>query len=66
MLEMLAPFNTSSVAYIAFYGDVEQVAVVESGHRVTLTYNLYFAKGVHVSAPKVSTVTDPNLLSPSF
>lgn len=32
------------VAYIAFFSDVEhEVAVVESGYRVTLTYNLYFA-----------------------
>lgn len=31
------------VAYIAFYGDVEhEVTMVESGHRVTITYNLYF------------------------
>ncbi|KAJ7166007.1 hypothetical protein C8R46DRAFT_1275520 [Mycena filopes] len=42
--EILSPFNTSIVAYVAFYGDVEhEVAIVESGHRVTLTYNLYFA-----------------------
>ena len=33
-----------SVSWIAFYSDVEhEVAVVESGYRVTLTYNLYFA-----------------------
>ncbi|KAJ7174566.1 hypothetical protein C8R46DRAFT_1252275 [Mycena filopes] len=42
--EILSPFNKSIVAYVAFYGDVEhEVAIVESGHRVTLTYNLYFA-----------------------
>jgi hypothetical protein len=42
---ILSPFDTPTVAYVAFYGDVEhEVAVVESGHRVTLTYNLYFAK----------------------
>ncbi|KAJ7740603.1 hypothetical protein B0H16DRAFT_1676374 [Mycena metata] len=42
--EILSPFDTSTVAYVAFYGDVEhEVTVVESGHRVTLTYNLYFA-----------------------
>ncbi|KAF7331096.1 hypothetical protein MVEN_02449900 [Mycena venus] len=41
---ILSSFDTPTVAYIAFYGDVEhEVAVVESGHRVTLTYNLYFA-----------------------
>ncbi|KAJ7235302.1 hypothetical protein B0H12DRAFT_1191452 [Mycena haematopus] len=46
---ILSSFNTPTVAYVAFYSDVEhEVAIVESGHRVTLTYNLYFAKA---SAP---------------
>lgn len=32
-----------SIAYIAFYSDVEhEVTKVLSGHRVTITYNLYF------------------------
>ncbi|KAF9442838.1 hypothetical protein P691DRAFT_797966 [Macrolepiota fuliginosa MF-IS2] len=32
-----------SVAYVAFFSDVEhEVAKVTSGHRVTITYNLYF------------------------
>ncbi|KAG5644907.1 hypothetical protein DXG03_007459 [Asterophora parasitica] len=32
-----------SIAYIAFYSDVDhEVALVTSGHRVTLTYNLFF------------------------
>ena len=32
-----------SIAYVAFYGDVEhEVSMVTSGYRVTLTYNLYF------------------------
>ena len=31
------------VAYVAFYSDVEhEVAVVMSGYRITITYNLYF------------------------
>ncbi|GLB45316.1 putative 2OG-Fe(II) oxygenase superfamily protein [Lyophyllum shimeji] len=31
-----------SIAYIAFYSDIDhEVAVVKSGYRVTLTYNLY-------------------------
>ena len=31
-----------SVGYVAFYSDVEhEVTVVESGHRVSLAYNLY-------------------------
>ncbi|KAJ7212871.1 hypothetical protein B0H12DRAFT_1059275 [Mycena haematopus] len=41
---ILSSFKTPTVAYVAFYSDVEhEVALVESGHRVTLTYNLYFA-----------------------
>ncbi|KAF8073371.1 hypothetical protein FPV67DRAFT_1477514 [Lyophyllum atratum] len=32
-----------SVAYIAFYSDVDhEVSIVDSGYRVTLTYNLFF------------------------
>ena len=35
--------GTQSFAYVAFYSDVEhEVAEVTSGHRVTITYNLYF------------------------
>lgn len=35
--------NVPSIAYVAFYGDVEhEVSMVTSGYRVTLTYNLYF------------------------
>jgi hypothetical protein len=33
-----------SIGYVAFYSDVvHEVTRVQSGHRVTLTYNLYFA-----------------------
>jgi hypothetical protein len=33
----------SSIGYVAFFSDVEhEVAPVLSGHRITLTYNLYF------------------------
>jgi hypothetical protein len=44
-----------SIAYVAFYSDIEhEVLKVTSGHRITLTYNLY-------SAPTRFTVTpDPN------
>ena len=42
----LSRVESPSIAYVAFYSDVEhEVTVVESGHRVSLTYNLY------VSAP---------------
>ena len=38
----LSHVDKPSVAYVAFYSDVEhEVTVVESGHRVSLTYNLY-------------------------
>jgi hypothetical protein len=40
-----------SIGYVAFFGDIEhEVAPVMSGHRITLTYNLYFDDGGPVSA----------------
>ncbi|PCH40469.1 hypothetical protein WOLCODRAFT_162377 [Wolfiporia cocos MD-104 SS10] len=40
---MVADRTKPCVAYIAFYSDVEhEITPVKSGHRVTLTYNLYF------------------------
>jgi hypothetical protein len=39
----LASVGEPSIGYVAFFSDVEhEVAPVISGHRVTLTYNLYF------------------------
>ena len=41
--------NTTNpqVAYVAFYSDVEhEVSIVQSGYRVTLTYNLYWAEDI--------------------
>ncbi|KIM90260.1 hypothetical protein PILCRDRAFT_811978 [Piloderma croceum F 1598] len=39
-----------SIGYIAFYSDVEhEVALVKSGFRVTLTYNLYFSHDANPS-----------------
>jgi len=39
----LAASHQPSIGYVAFFSDVEhEVAPVISGHRVTLTYNLYF------------------------
>ncbi|XP_055353958.1 uncharacterized protein LOC129599674 [Paramacrobiotus metropolitanus] len=41
----LAALRSPSIAYMAFYSDVEhEILPVQSGHRVTLTYNLYFAQ----------------------
>ncbi|KAF8495794.1 hypothetical protein F5888DRAFT_1615451, partial [Russula emetica] len=42
--------NQLSIGYVAFFSDIEhEVAPVTSGHRVTLTYNLYSDDGVPVS-----------------
>ncbi|KAH9978305.1 hypothetical protein BJV74DRAFT_982218 [Russula compacta] len=39
----LAAVRRPSIGYVAFFSDIEhEVAPVVSGHRVTLTYNLYF------------------------
>jgi hypothetical protein len=65
-----------SVAYVAFYGDVDhEVSMVNEGYRVTLTYNLYLEK-VQPTLPTVispiestfcnalsSALRDPNFLS---
>ncbi|XP_055334166.1 uncharacterized protein LOC129585490 [Paramacrobiotus metropolitanus] len=41
----LAAVTEPSIGYVAFFSDVEhEVAVVQSGYRVTLTYNLYFGE----------------------
>ncbi|XP_055334161.1 uncharacterized protein LOC129585485 [Paramacrobiotus metropolitanus] len=43
----LADVTEPSIGYVAFFSDVEhEVAVVQSGYRVTLTYNLYFGETV--------------------
>jgi hypothetical protein len=42
----LAASREPSIGYVTFFSDVEhEVAPVISGHRVTLTYNLYFDDG---------------------
>ncbi|KAF8657099.1 hypothetical protein AX16_002286 [Volvariella volvacea WC 439] len=41
--QRIANSTNPSVAFVAFYSDIEhEVEVVSSGHRVTLTYNLYY------------------------
>ena len=48
----LAAKGEPSIGYVAFFSDIEhEVAPVISGHRVTLTYNLYFDDGGPVSEP---------------
>ncbi|KAL7278474.1 hypothetical protein ACG7TL_007473 [Trametes sanguinea] len=40
---LLSQTNASSIAYIAFFSDIEhEVLPVQSGYRVTITYNLHF------------------------
>lgn len=51
---LLQGAESPSAAYVAFFSDVEhEVTEVTSGHRVTITYNLYFdsKKGVPVTKP---------------
>jgi hypothetical protein len=48
--EELANVGQPTIGYVAFFGDIEhEVAPVTSGHRITLTYNLYFDNGGPVS-----------------
>ncbi|KAH8110520.1 hypothetical protein DFH11DRAFT_1514322 [Phellopilus nigrolimitatus] len=44
--KVLAEQLSPSIGYVAFFSDVEhEVLPVKSGHRVTITYNLYFGDG---------------------
>jgi 2OG-Fe(II) oxygenase superfamily len=68
----LATASPSSIAYAAFFSDTEhEVAPVVSGHRVTLTYNLYFdderapAKDL-VTEPPIPQVTNENAFRSAF
>ncbi|KAF9444108.1 hypothetical protein P691DRAFT_778485 [Macrolepiota fuliginosa MF-IS2] len=55
--------STASAAYVAFFSDVEhEVARVASGHRVTVTFNLYF--DANKSAPVIQAPVDPQLEHP--
>lgn len=49
-----------SVAYIAFFSDIEhEVTPVESGHRVTITYNIYFDATKGVPVPQTPVEAQP-------
>ncbi|KAI0775589.1 hypothetical protein BD413DRAFT_602834 [Trametes elegans] len=49
---LLAQVSEPSIAYVAFYSDVEhEVLPVQSGFRVTVTYNLYYVKDYADPAP---------------
>jgi hypothetical protein len=49
--QVLAAKDQPSIGYAAFFSDIEhEVTQVISGHRITLTYNLYLDDGGPVSA----------------
>ncbi|KAG6824045.1 hypothetical protein H0H92_008200 [Tricholoma furcatifolium] len=51
------------IAYIAFYSDVEhEVNVVQSGYRVTLTYNLFLRRAPKLPSSLKPVASDINLL----
>ena len=59
----LAAADQPSIGYVAFFSDIEhEVTPVISGHRVTLTYNLYFEDDVDDYANKAVSkrLTLPN------
>jgi len=53
---LTAPQSSPSLAYVAFYSDLEhEVLKVTSGHRVTVTYNLYLVDPApNLEAPVVT------------
>ncbi|EMD42338.1 hypothetical protein CERSUDRAFT_42551 [Gelatoporia subvermispora B] len=58
----LSKIKTPCIGYVAFFSDVEhEVLPVQSGHRVTVTYNLYFADDpdASLSASLGPAVRDP-------
>ncbi|KAG5651274.1 hypothetical protein H0H81_009240 [Sphagnurus paluster] len=52
---------TPSIAYIAFYSDVDhEVTLVTSGHRVTLTYNLFLDSSPSQKIPRSVQAVAPD------
>ncbi|KAI6111124.1 hypothetical protein F5141DRAFT_1202856 [Pisolithus sp. B1] len=50
------PPQQPCVSYVSFFSGVEhEIRMVTSGHRVTLTYNLYFVTEADVPSPTIST-----------
>ncbi|EIW85781.1 hypothetical protein CONPUDRAFT_40613, partial [Coniophora puteana RWD-64-598 SS2] len=57
--EALQTAEEPTIGYVAFFSDIEhEVLPVESGHRITLTYNLYFddTEGESAARPASTTV----------
>ncbi|RPD54595.1 hypothetical protein L227DRAFT_604004 [Lentinus tigrinus ALCF2SS1-6] len=64
--QVLASSPSKRIAYVAFFSDVEhEVTRVLSGHRVTITYNLYWAGPPRVAPPPGLSVLHPLRESPS-
>ncbi|RPD54613.1 hypothetical protein L226DRAFT_493426 [Lentinus tigrinus ALCF2SS1-7] len=60
LLSAAAHYDLKRIAYIAFFSDVEhEVLPVTSGHRVTITYNLYWAGPPAVAFPDELSVIHP-------
>lgn len=58
----LASQNTPSIGYAAFFSDIEhEVIPVESGYRITVTYNLYFSNN-----PSSNIIRNPSVAETSF
>ncbi|KAG7090305.1 hypothetical protein E1B28_011903 [Marasmius oreades] len=56
-----SPSPNDTIAYVAFFSDVEhEVLPVTSGHRITLTYNLYFSKSSGPQGPASLLVPKTN------
>jgi hypothetical protein len=59
---LAAAEDQPSIGYVAFFSDIEhEVTPVTSGHRITLTYNLYFDDGGPVSP---NDAVSEHLISP--
>jgi hypothetical protein len=59
---LAATKDQPSIGYMAFFSDIEhEVTPVTSGHRITLTYNLYFDDGGPVSP---NDAVSEHLISP--
>jgi hypothetical protein len=59
---LAAAEDRPSIGYVAFFSDIEhEVMPVTSGHRITLTYNLYFDRGGPVSP---NDAVSEHLISP--
>lgn len=61
--QAIADAPTMSIAYAAFFSDIDhEVDVVETGYRVTLTYNLYYkSRSAKAISPSIKTSVEDYL-----